>query len=75
MNSEFREIEIMRHAESLEDVDKTAYERVSDEEMPLTEGGRAHFFITTGKYFLLNAESNLFKISISYSTSSPVPSG
>lgn len=44
MNSEFREIEIMRHAESLEDVDKTAYERVSDEEMPLTEGGRAQAY-------------------------------
>lgn len=31
---------IMRHAESLEDIDKTAYERISDEDMPLTDFGK-----------------------------------
>ncbi len=30
----------MRHAESLEDVDKQAYARVADEDMPLTEIGK-----------------------------------
>jgi len=30
----------MRHAESLEDVDKTAYERIADEDMPLSSHGR-----------------------------------
>lgn len=30
----------MRHAESLEDIDNTAYERIADEDMPLSEQGR-----------------------------------
>lgn len=30
----------MRHAESLEDIDNTAYERIADEDMPLSERGR-----------------------------------
>jgi broad specificity phosphatase PhoE len=30
----------MRHAESLEDVDRTAYERIADEDMPLTDFGK-----------------------------------
>jgi len=30
----------MRHAESLEDIDKTAYERIADEDMPLTDFGK-----------------------------------
>lgn len=30
---------VMRHAESLEDIDKTAYERIQDEDMPLSEKG------------------------------------
>lgn len=30
----------MRHAESLEDIDKNAYERIADEDMPLSESGR-----------------------------------
>lgn len=34
----------MRHAESLEDIDKTAYERMSDEKMPLTENGKAQAY-------------------------------
>jgi len=31
---------VMRHAESLEDIDDTAYERLSDAEMPLSEKGQ-----------------------------------
>lgn len=31
---------VMRHAESLEDIDKTAYERIADEDMPLSERGK-----------------------------------
>ncbi|MEI6296987.1 MAG: histidine phosphatase family protein [bacterium] len=31
---------VVRHAESLEDVDKTAYERVADRHMPLSDRGR-----------------------------------
>ena len=31
---------VMRHAESLEDVDTTAYERIADEDMPLTDFGK-----------------------------------
>ena len=30
----------MRHAESLEDIDKNAYERIADEDMPLSKHGR-----------------------------------
>lgn len=30
----------MRHVESLEDVDQTAYERIADEDMPLTDFGK-----------------------------------
>jgi len=30
----------MRHAESLEDIDNTAYERIADEDMPLSEYGK-----------------------------------
>jgi len=30
----------MRHAESLEDIDNNAYERIADEDMPLSERGR-----------------------------------
>lgn len=35
-----RKLFIMRHAESLEDVDQTAYERIADEDMPLTDFGK-----------------------------------
>lgn len=31
---------VMRHAESLEDVDSMAYERIADEDMPLTPAGK-----------------------------------
>jgi len=31
---------ILRHAESLEDIDNTAYEKIADEDMPLSEKGR-----------------------------------
>lgn len=31
---------VVRHAESLEDIDNTAYERIADEDMPLSEKGR-----------------------------------
>jgi len=30
---------VMRHAESLEDIDKTAYERIADDDMPLSAKG------------------------------------
>ncbi len=35
-----RKLFIMRHAESLEDIDKTAYERIADDDMPLTNFGK-----------------------------------
>lgn len=35
-----RKLFIMRHAESLEDVDQTVYERIADEDMPLTNFGK-----------------------------------
>jgi|GEM_PF-844295 len=35
-----RRLFVMRHCESLEDTDKTAYERIADEDMPLTERGK-----------------------------------
>ncbi len=35
-----KKIFVMRHAESLEDIDKTAYERIADEDMPLSDRGR-----------------------------------
>lgn len=31
---------VIRHAESLEDIDKTAYERIADEDMPLSDRGK-----------------------------------
>jgi broad specificity phosphatase PhoE len=36
---ESKNIFVMRHAESLEDIDKTAYERLADENMPLSDLG------------------------------------
>lgn len=35
-----RKLFIMRHAESVEDIDQTAYERIADEDMPLTNFGK-----------------------------------
>lgn len=35
-----RKLFIMRHAESLEDIDPTAYGRIADEDMPLTNFGK-----------------------------------
>ncbi len=35
-----RKLFFIRHAESLEDIDKTAYERIADEDMPLTDFGK-----------------------------------
>jgi broad specificity phosphatase PhoE len=35
-----RKLFIMRHAESLEDIDQTSYERIADEDMPLTDFGK-----------------------------------
>ena len=32
-------IYVLRHGESLEDVDKTAHERMADEDMPLSQKG------------------------------------
>src|SRR3989344_4227042 len=40
MNTEIKKLFVMRHAESLEDIDKNAYERIADEDMPLSEHGR-----------------------------------
>ena len=40
MNTKPRRLFVMRHAESLEDIDKTAYERIADEDMPLSTYGR-----------------------------------
>lgn len=40
MNNVLTRLFVMRHAESLEDIDKTAYERIADEDMPLSEKGR-----------------------------------
>lgn len=40
MNRQDKKFFVMRHAESLEDVDKTAYERIADEDMPLSDLGR-----------------------------------
>lgn len=39
---------VVRHAESLEDIDNTAYERIADEDMPLSEKGRWQA-VTLGK--------------------------
>ena len=41
MDAKQRMVFVVRHAESLEDVDNTAYERIPDEEMPLSEKGRS----------------------------------
>lgn len=40
MNDKPKRLFVMRHAESLEDIDNTAYERIADEDMPLSEQGR-----------------------------------
>jgi len=40
MNTEIKKLFVMRHAESLEDIDKNAYERIADEDMPLSKHGR-----------------------------------
>lgn len=40
MTTELKTLFVMRHCESLEDVDKAAYERIADEDMPLTESGK-----------------------------------
>ena len=40
MTTNLKKLFVMRHAESLEDIDKTAYEHVADEDMPLSEHGR-----------------------------------
>lgn len=40
MTTKLKKLFVMRHAESLEDIDKTAYERVADEDMPLSDHGR-----------------------------------
>jgi len=57
MKSQPKKLFVMRHCESLEDIDKTAYERIADEDMPLTEFGKeeaAEF----GKNFALSLGSN-----------------
>lgn len=40
MNTQPKKLFVMRHCESLEDIDKAAYERIADEDMPLTECGK-----------------------------------
>lgn len=40
MDTRPKRLFVMRHAESLEDIDKTAYERIADEDMPLSANGR-----------------------------------
>ena len=40
MNIEAKKIFIMRHAESLEDIDNTIYERIADKDISLSEYGR-----------------------------------
>ena len=40
MNKQPKKLFVMRHCESLEDTDKTAYERIADEDMPLTKCGK-----------------------------------
>jgi len=46
----------MRHAESLEDIDNTAYERIADEDMPLSECGRKQATVF-GSRFVANFSS------------------
>lgn len=41
MPASYNRLFIMRHAESLEDIDKTAYERIADENMPLSDVGKS----------------------------------
>ncbi len=40
MDAGVKKLFVMRHAESLEDIDKSAYERIADADMPLSEYGR-----------------------------------
>ncbi|KKU49959.1 MAG: hypothetical protein A3F53_00920 [Candidatus Zambryskibacteria bacterium RIFCSPHIGHO2_12_FULL_48_10] len=40
MNTQDKMFFVMRHAESLEDIDKSAYERIADEDMPLSDKGK-----------------------------------
>ena len=47
----------MRHAESLEDIDMTAYERITDEDMPLTEYGKKQA-VTFGLRFVQDLGSS-----------------
>lgn len=52
----------MRHCESLEDTDKTAYERIADEYMPLTECGKkqaASFGVEFAQNLSLSAKIHL----------------
>ena len=53
MTTKLKRLFVMRHAESLEDIDKTAYERVADEDMPLSEHGRDEA-IAFGREFAQN---------------------
>lgn len=46
MSEQHVKLIIMRHAESLEDIDNTAYERIADEDMPLSEKGQWQASIT-----------------------------
>lgn len=46
------EVYVMRHAQSLEDVDSKVRERMSEEDIPLSEEGRAQ---ATVQVFLLHA--------------------
>jgi len=50
MNIAYKQISVMRHAESLEDIDKTAYERISDEDIPLSKLGRDQSMVFGEKF-------------------------
>jgi len=53
----------MRHAESLEDIDKNAYERIADEDMPLSEHGREQAMAFGSKFvYELGASKHLHLI-------------
>lgn len=56
MTTKLKKLFVMRHAESLEDIDKTAYERVADEDMPLSDHGRVEAMVF-GREFAQNLGS------------------
>ena len=63
MNIQLAKFLVMRHAESLEDIEKTAYERIADKDMPLTSrGGEQARVFGTSLFQKLVSHENLHLI-------------